>query len=120
MVSSGVNLWRFALVSGGTFDLSKDFDWMCERGGHFPIAQPTGLNQKNWGGGAGLAGGKEGAIYLFFGRGEVGEEEQEEEEELLSGQCRLSQAITPTRFSGSDADGGQGEGPATASNPVNL
>lgn len=111
MVSSGVNLQRFALVSGDTFDLSKDFDWMCERGGHFPIAQPTGLNQKK-GVGAGLGGGG-GATFLFF-------LEEEEEEELLSGQCRLSQAITPTRFSGSDADRGQGEGPAMASNPVNL
>lgn len=30
VVSSGVNLQRFALVSRDTFDLSKDFDWMCE------------------------------------------------------------------------------------------
>lgn len=37
IVSSGVNLWRYALVSRDTFDLSKDTDWMCERGGHFPI-----------------------------------------------------------------------------------
>lgn len=52
--------------------------------------------------------------------GEEGKED-EEEEELLSGQCRLSQAIRPTRFSGSDAERGEGEeGPATASNPVNL
>lgn len=30
MVSSGVNLQRYALVSRDTFDLSKDTDWMCE------------------------------------------------------------------------------------------
>lgn len=64
-------------------------------------------------------GGLGGGIYLFL-EGEEGKED-EEEEELLSGQCRLSQAIRPTRFSGSDAERGEGEeGPATASNPVNL
>lgn len=32
-------------MSRDTFDLSKDFDWMCERGGHFPIMHPLDLRR---------------------------------------------------------------------------
>lgn len=42
-VSSGVNLWRYALVSRDTFDLSKDTDWMCERGGPLSHRASAGL-----------------------------------------------------------------------------
>lgn len=68
MVSSSVNLWKYAFVSRDTFDLSKDTDWMCEWGGHFPIMHP--LDEKMGG----------GAIFTFW--------------KLFSGQRRLSEAVS--------------------------
>lgn len=70
-------------MSGDTFDLSKDFDWMCERGSHFPIAQPTGLNPPKSGRGLGgrprrgLGRRRRGCLLSFF----FFLEEEEEEEE---------------------------------------